>query len=134
MGPSQELYRQAGISVEAVPPADELTAEGSPGLRWAQTVDTYFGLFVEIPAALLVVVGDRPCCSPAWSLVMCWTAPPWSDELVSILFLWLAMLGFVVALRRGEHMRMTALVAVSRPRPRAVLDVVAMAVPLAFLR
>jgi hypothetical protein len=34
----------------------------------------------------------------------------WSDELASILFLWLAMLGAVVALRRGEHMRMTALV------------------------
>ena len=39
--------------------------------------------------------------------------PPlvWSDELASILFLWLAMLGAVIALRRGEHMRMTALVA-----------------------
>ena len=34
----------------------------------------------------------------------------WSDELASILFLWLSMLGAVVALRRGEHMRMTALV------------------------
>ena len=36
----------------------------------------------------------------------------WSDELASILFLWLAMLGAVVAFRRGEHMRMTALVGV----------------------
>ena len=34
----------------------------------------------------------------------------WSDELASILFLWLAMLGAVIALRRGEHMRMTAVV------------------------
>ena len=40
----------------------------------------------------------------------------WSDELASILFLWLAMLGAVVALRRGEHMRMTALVNGRRPR------------------
>ena len=39
----------------------------------------------------------------------------WSDELASILFLWLAMLGAVVAFRRGEHMRMTALVASARP-------------------
>ena len=38
----------------------------------------------------------------------------WSDELASILFLWLAMLGAVVALRRGEHMRMTALVSAWR--------------------
>jgi len=32
----------------------------------------------------------------------------WSDELASILFLWLAMMGSVIALKRGEHMRMTA--------------------------
>jgi TRAP-type C4-dicarboxylate transport system permease small subunit len=29
----------------------------------------------------------------------------WSDELASILFLWLAMLGAAVAFRRAEHMR-----------------------------
>ncbi len=34
----------------------------------------------------------------------------WSDEVASFLFLWLAMLGAVVALHRGEHMRMTAVV------------------------
>ena len=57
----------------------------------------------------------------------------WSDELASILFLWLAMLGAVVALRRGEHMRMTALVGMAPPGVRAFLDVVAIAAPLAFL-
>jgi len=30
-------------------------------------------------------------------------ADPGRDELASILFLWLAMLGSVIALRRGEH-------------------------------
>ena len=34
----------------------------------------------------------------------------WTDELASSLFLWLAMLGSVVALRRGEHMRLTTFV------------------------
>ncbi len=34
----------------------------------------------------------------------------WSDELASALFLWLAMFGAVIALRRGEHMRLTILV------------------------
>ena len=57
----------------------------------------------------------------------------WSDELASILFLWLAMLGAVVALRRGEHMRMTALVGMASPGVRAFLDVIAIAAPLAFL-
>ena len=40
----------------------------------------------------------------------------WSDELASILFLWLAMLGAAVAFRRAEHMRMTAIVASAQAR------------------
>jgi TRAP-type C4-dicarboxylate transport system permease small subunit len=46
----------------------------------------------------------------------------WSDELASILFLWLAMLGAVVALRRGEHMRMTAASGESAGNPGAQLQ------------
>jgi len=57
----------------------------------------------------------------------------WSDELASMLFLWLAMLGAVVAFRRSEHMRMTALVASAGPRMRAYLDLVAICAALAFL-
>ena len=34
----------------------------------------------------------------------------WSDELASILFLWLAVLGSALAFRRGENLRMTTLV------------------------
>ena len=50
-----------------------------------------------------------------------------------MLFLWLAMLGAAIAFRRGEHMRMTALVSKSSPGARAFLDVVAVAGALAFL-
>jgi tripartite ATP-independent transporter DctM subunit len=57
----------------------------------------------------------------------------WSDELASILFLWLAMLGSIVALQRGEHMRMTAIVGKLEPRRRAFLDLVAIAAAIAFL-
>jgi tripartite ATP-independent transporter DctM subunit len=57
----------------------------------------------------------------------------WSDELASILFLWLAMLGATVAFRRAEHMRMTAMVGRARPAMRAYLDLVATAAALAFL-
>ena len=57
----------------------------------------------------------------------------WSDELASILFLWLAMLGAVIAFRRDEHMRMTAAVG-SLPVPtRATFDLFATCAPLAFL-
>ena len=57
----------------------------------------------------------------------------WSDELASILFLWLAMLGSVIAFRRGEHMRMAALVNRASPATRAMLNMVAVAAALAFL-
>ncbi|MFQ3457200.1 TRAP transporter large permease subunit [Bradyrhizobium sp. UFLA01-814] len=57
----------------------------------------------------------------------------WSDELASILFLWLAMLGSVIAFRRNEHMRMTALVNKMAATQRAFLDVFATGAALAFL-
>jgi tripartite ATP-independent transporter DctM subunit len=50
----------------------------------------------------------------------------WSDELASILFLWLAMLGAVVALQHGEHMRLTVFVArLSEGKRRKVESLVA---------
>ena len=36
-----------------------------------------------------------------------WSEPlTWSDELASMLFLWLSILGAVLAFQRGQHMRM----------------------------
>ena len=43
------------------------------------------------------------------------------------------MLGAVLAFQRGEHMRMTAIIGMLKPRARAFLDVLAIAAPLAFL-
>ena len=57
----------------------------------------------------------------------------WSDELASLLFLWLAMLGAVLALRRNEHMRMTALVSRTRVPTRRFIEDVALAATLVFL-
>src|ERR1700679_402820 len=51
----------------------------------------------------------------------------WSDELASILFLWLAMLGSVVALQRSEHMRLTAVMARQRPAVQARMQAIAAA-------
>jgi tripartite ATP-independent transporter DctM subunit len=47
----------------------------------------------------------------------------WVDELATTLLLWLAMLGAAVALRRGEHMRLTAFVRNASPAARAWIDV-----------
>ncbi len=57
----------------------------------------------------------------------------WTDELASILFLWLAMLGSVIALSRGSHMRLTALVARLSPAWRIRAEVLAVGVSALFL-
>ena len=48
----------------------------------------------------------------------------WGDELASILFVWLCVFGAVLAMRRNEHMRLTALISRAPPHVRAVLDVI----------
>jgi len=57
----------------------------------------------------------------------------WTDDLAQAIFLWLGMIGSVVALNRGEHMRMTALLARVRPAARSGMEVYGAAVGLIFL-
>jgi len=117
--------------------ADATQAAGevvSPRRRsLAVTLEAWLGMFVEIPAALLVVAEIVTLFAGVVSRYGLQRPLIWSDELASILFLWLAMLGSVVAFRRSEHMRMTAVVANAKPATRAYLDVVATCAALAFL-
>jgi tripartite ATP-independent transporter DctM subunit len=57
----------------------------------------------------------------------------WSDELASIVFLWLAMLGSVIALQRGEHMRLTTAVGMLPKATRPWAAVLAVLGPTVFL-
>ena len=110
----------------------ELNAAG-PGSGLLARLDRGLGWLVEVPAALLVLADIVVLLAGVVSRYLLHSPLLWSDELASILFLWLAMLGSVVALRRGEHMRMTALVSSASPRRRALLEAVATMACLAFL-
>jgi tripartite ATP-independent transporter DctM subunit len=57
----------------------------------------------------------------------------WSDELASIVFLWLAMLGSVLALWTGEHMRLTTIVARLPRQWRMWAETLATLAPLLFV-
>ncbi len=57
----------------------------------------------------------------------------WTDELASILFLWLAMLGSVIALQRSQHMRLTAIVTTRPPLWRARAETLAVGASALFL-
>jgi tripartite ATP-independent transporter DctM subunit len=102
----------------------------------AASLEAWLGTLVEIPAALLVVAEIVILFAGVVARYGLRSPLIWSDELASILFLWLAMLGAAVAFRRSEHMRMTAVVAIvgsAKPAMRAYLDVVATCAALAFL-
>jgi len=101
--------------------------------RWVALIDAVLGPLIEIPAALLVVVEIIVLLAGVISRYVFHSPIVWSDELASLLFLWLAMLGAVVALRRSEHMRMTALTSKASPPRRAFLDVLAIVAALTFL-
>src|ERR1700744_5831781 len=98
-----------------------------------RAIGAFVGRLIEIPAAVLVIAEIVTLFAGVVARYVVQRPLIWSDELASILFLWLAMLGSVVAFRRSEHMRMTAAVASAGPALRAYLDVVATCAALAFL-
>jgi tripartite ATP-independent transporter DctM subunit len=100
---------------------------------WPGAVETAVGRVVATLAALLVAVETGVLFVGVVSRYLLDDPFVWSDELASILFLWLAMLGAVLATRRGEHMRMGALVDRARPALRPVFAGFALAVELTFL-
>lgn len=57
----------------------------------------------------------------------------WSDELASLLFLWLAMVGSAIALARGAHMRLSTVTAIMSPVWQRRLEALATIVPLIVL-
>ena len=116
-------------------PQPSVSAAATPGAAHARIarIESTLARLVEIPAALLVAAEVIVLFAGVVARFVLHTPLIWSDELSAILFLWLAMLGSVVAFQRGEHMRMTALVSKSTPARRAFLDMLAVAAPLAFL-
>ncbi|WPQ37150.1 TRAP transporter large permease [Achromobacter xylosoxidans] len=104
-----------------------------PLRRAGEALDAALGGLIELAAAAIVLIEILVLFAGVVARYVFHSPLVWSDELASILFLWLSMLGAVVALRRGEHMRMTALVNHIGPARRAQLEAGALAASLAFL-
>ncbi|TDT91242.1 MULTISPECIES: TRAP transporter large permease subunit [Azorhizobium] len=126
MAGAPSLHGHGGTPSAASPPLSRVGAA-------ALAVERVLGALVEIPVAILVAAEIIVLFMGVVARYVFHTPIVWSDELASILFLWLAMLGAVVAFRRGEHMRMTAVAAKVNPGLRAFLDVLAMTAALAFI-
>ena len=118
---------------QATVPHETMQRDGHQSRGWIRPVDVFLGYLIEIPVALLVlaevvILFSGICARYAFN-----TPLIWSDELASLLFLWLAMLGAAVAFRRGEHMRMTAFVNRASAPTQAFLRVFAISVSLVFI-
>ena len=102
-------------TIEMAPDASPARTTGGAGAGKHSWLDRVFFWLTEVPAALLVIAEIIIMSMGVFCRYVLNRPIVWSDELASGLFLWLAMLGSVIALRRVEHMRLTA-IAQSFPR------------------
>ncbi len=126
---SNHIVEAAPCGADSV--ADEVRV-GSPA-RALRRVDKALGVVTEVPSALLVVAEVGVLFSGVVSRYVLHTPLVWVDELASLLFIWLIMLGSAVAFRRGSHMRMTALVDKAGPEWRSLFELVATVAALTWL-
>jgi len=56
-----------------------------------------------------------------------------ADEIASFIFLWIVMLGAVIAIDRNEHLRLALVLNAVRPRTRRLLEAVGLAIMATFL-
>lgn len=95
--------------------------------------DRAIGAFLEVSTAALVVAEIVILFAGILARYVFHRPLVWSDELASILFLWLAVLGSALAFRRTENLRMMTLVNRLPPAARVQFEAVALAASLAFL-
>jgi tripartite ATP-independent transporter DctM subunit len=98
-----------------------------------RAADKALGRSIELVAVMLIILEVVILFSGVAARYVLHVPLVWTDELASILFLWLSMLGAVIALRRGQHMRMTAFIDRVSANRRQLLEGFASSASLAFL-
>ena len=98
----------SAVVIEGV--SDSMPAGQATTPKWLARANQGIRLAVEIPAAILVFVEICVLLAGVTSRYVFGAPLTWTDELASILFLWLVMLGSIIALIRSEHMRLTTFV------------------------
>jgi tripartite ATP-independent transporter DctM subunit len=108
------------------------SAQGMSG-RLAEWISAGLGHIVGVAAALLLLAEIGLLLAGVIARYVLHRPIVWVDELTSTFFIWLALLGAVLASRAGAHMRLTALV--DRLPGKAVggMDALASAAAILFL-
>ena len=101
--------------------------------RAAYVVDNLIGHLAEAIGAAIVVAETLILFAGVVSRYVFNSPIIWTDELANFLFLWLSMIGTVVALRGNGHMRLTTLVNWVRPGLGNWFNSIAALVVIAFV-
>ena len=126
------------MSSEA-PRLPQAIAATTEDLAWAGTrrlalrIDASIGMLTEAIGAALVLVEIGILFAGVVSRYVFDSPLMWTDELANFLFLWLAMLGAVVAFRRDGHMRLTTFVNSLSPERGRWLGTVGALVVIVFV-
>jgi tripartite ATP-independent transporter DctM subunit len=113
-----------------------MTAETAPAFGISHPgsgLDRWVGFAIEFVSAILLVVEIVLLLVNVVGRYVFHAPQVWIDELSMVLFLWLTMLGAVLALRASAHMRMTAVVNRTTGRMRRTIDVLTGIAVFAFL-
>ena len=108
-------------------------APASGGAALVDGFDRGFGRALELLCAALVVVETLLLFIGVIARYVLHRPLVWSDELASTIFLWLAMFGAALAIRRSENLRMNTVVNLLPGTLRAFAEPFTLAVTLAFI-
>jgi len=116
---------------DAVPPVGM-----SSGLAWRSSlarIDNALLRVIELSVAALIVIETLVLLAGVVARYLFHRPLIWSDDLASLLFMWLIMLGAVLALKRGAHLRLTVLLNANLPRLKPWLEATAVVVSAALI-
>jgi tripartite ATP-independent transporter DctM subunit len=117
------------LATETAPDAETIAgfegAASEPGSRWMRPV--------EFVAAALLVVMIAMILANVTSRYLLSTPIIWADEIASLSFLWLAMLGAALAIDRNDHLRLTILLPLFPARVRPFVTTFALLLVAVFL-
>src|SRR5687768_10603073 len=118
--------------------AADLTAPSGLGQPWTSVLhavrlaDRLLDILTRWAAAILLAVEVVLLGSSIVARYVLHRPLIWSDELAVTLFLWFAMLGGTIALRQGQHLRLTTLLNAVDPAAREMMELLAIVLGGAF--
>ncbi len=124
------MHTPVHSAVMAAPP---WSRDSSRIVACGHVLESAIKYLTEIPAAALVVIEVLLLLANVIYRYALRDPLPWGDELASLLFIWLAMFGAVIALRRGEHMRLTTFLEKMAPPARSFFDTFASLLVVIFM-